>query len=151
MARYALGLQKATITVAGAVFDVATAATDRARILEIGIFASAATGTTPVLTLGLFRSTAVGTRTTPTSLLPEDAADGTATTTSATAWSVAPTLAATPLRRFAMSTLGSGIIWTWPTAGGLSIPVSGSLVVNAITVAGTTPSFTVDGYVIVDE
>lgn len=151
MARYSLGVQKATITAAGAIFDVATTTTDRAHIVELGIFTSVASGTTPVLTLGLFRSTAVGTRTTPTTVLAEDFADPAGTATAATAWSVAPTLAATPLRRFVTNAVGGGVVWTWPTQGGLTLPVSASVVVNAITVAGTTPSFTLDCYVVLDE
>lgn len=151
MARYALGVQKTGITAAGAVFDIATATTDRAHILELGIFASAASGTTPVLTLGLFRSTAVGTRTTPTTVLPGDPAEPAGTTTVATAFSVAPTLAASPMRRFVMNAVGAGIVWTWPDHGGLIVPVSSSMVLAAITIAGTTPNFTLDAYVVIDE
>jgi len=150
VARYSLGWTKAAITAAGAIVDLGTAATDRAKLVEFGFTVSAMSGTTPVLTVGLYRSTAVGTRTTPTTLLAEDFADPAATTTSATAWSVAPTLAANPLRRLAVNAVGAGIVWSWPV-GALTVPVSGSLVLNTITAAGTTPSFTLDGWFVVDE
>ena len=150
MARYSVGFQKAALTAAGPIADIAASATDRARLLEVGIFVSAATGTSPVLTLGMFRSTALGTRTTPTTVLAEDNADAAGTATVATAFSVAPTNAATPLRRFVANGVGQGIIWTWP-ANGLMIANSLSVVLQAITVAGTTPSFTLDGYFVIDE
>lgn len=148
MARYSLGFQKSGITVAGAVVDLHASASDRPRVVELGLFISVASGTTPVLTLGLFRSTAIGTRTTPVVVQAEEVADLAGTADVATAWSVAPTLAANPMRRFVANAVGAGVIWTFP---GLTIGASGSLVLNAITVAGTTPSFTVDGYVVVDE
>lgn len=151
MARYSLGVQKAAVTAAGALLDIATTTTDRGHIVELGVFTSAAGGTTPVATLGLFRSTAVGTRTTPTTVLAEEVADPAGTITVATAFSVAPTLAANPMRRFVTNAVAQGVIWTWPEKGGLSIPVSGSVVLNAIAVSGTTPSFTFDCYVVVDE
>lgn len=151
MARYSIGFTKASITAAGAIVDLATASTDRAKILEIGWTVSAMTGTTPTLDVGLYRSTAVGTRTSPVNTLAEDFADPTSTTTSATAWSVAPTLATNPLRRLAVNAIGAGVVWTWPTAGGLNVPVSGSVLLSAISVGGTTPSFTLSGYILVDE
>lgn len=151
MARYSVGFTKASITAAGAIVDLATASTDRARILEVGWTVTVASGTTPSMVVGLSRSTAVGTRTSPTTLLAEEFADATGTTTSASAWSVTPTLAATPLRRLTVNAVGAGIVWTWPAAGGLSVPVSGSVVLHAVSVSGTTPSFTLDGYVVVDE
>jgi hypothetical protein len=151
VARYSIAFSKAAVTAAGAIVDLATAATDRARVLELGWTVAALTGTAPSASIGLSRSTAVGTRTTPTSLLAEDAGDPAGTTTSATAFSVAPTLAAAPLRRLSVNAVGAGIVWTWPDRGGLIVPVSSSLVLHAVTVGGTTPSFTIDGYIVVDE
>lgn len=151
MARYSIGFTKASITAAGAIIDLATASTDRAKILELGWTVSAMSGTSPVLTVGVSRTTAVGTRTSPTTVLAEDAGDPAGTGTLASAWSVAPTIAATPLRRLAVNAVGAGIVWTWPVAGGLLIPVSASIVLHAIAVAGTTPNFTIDGYVVIDE
>lgn len=150
MARYSLGFQKAALTAAGSIVDLAASATDRPRLLELGVFVSTASGTTPVLTMGLFRSTALGTRTSPVTVLAEDNADAAGTATVATAWSVAPTNAANPLRRFVVNTVGQGIVWTWP-ANGLMVANSLSLVLQAITVAGTSPSFTLDGYFLIDE
>lgn len=150
MARYAIGFSKASITATGAIVDLGTASTDRCKILEVGWTVSAMTGTTPVMSVGLSRTTAVGTRTTPTTLLAEDFADPAGTTTSATAWSVAPTIAATPLRRLAVNAVGAGIVWAWPP-GGLIVPVSASLVLHCITISGASANFTVDGYIVVDE
>lgn len=150
MARYSLGFQKAALTAAGPISDLAASATDRPRLLELGLFCSAMSGTNPVLTVGLFRSTALGTRTSPTTVLAEDNGDAAGTATVATAFSVAPTNAAAPLRRFVLNGVGQGVIWTWP-ANGLLIANSLSLVLQAISVAGTTPSFTLDGYVVIDE
>ena len=151
MARYSIGFQKTGISAAGAIVDIAAAASDRVRVLEFGWAVSAVSGTTPVLTVGLSRSTAIGTRTSPTTVLAEEVADAAGTATIATAWSAAPTLATTPLRRLPVNAVGGGIVWTWPDRGGLSLPLSGSLVLSALAVAGTTPSFTLDGYIVVDE
>lgn len=150
MARYSLGFQRSALTAAGPIVDLAASATDRLRLLELGVFVSAATGTTPVLTMGLFRSTALGTRTTPTTVLAEDNADAAGTATVATAFTVNPTNAAAPLRRFVVNGVGQGIVWTWPQ-NGLMVANSLSLVLQAITVAGTSPSFTLDGYLVIDE
>jgi hypothetical protein len=150
VARYSLGFQRAALTAAGPIADLAASSTDRARLLELGIFVSAMSGTSPVLTMGLFRSTALGTRTSPVTVLAEDNADAAGTATVASAFSVNPTNATNPLRRFVMSSIGGGVVWTWP-ANGLMIANSLSLVLQAITVAGTTPSFTLDGYFVLDE
>lgn len=150
MARYSLGFQKATLTAAGPIADIAASSTDRLRLLELGVFVSVASGTSPVLTMGLFRSTALGTRTTPTTVLAEDNADAAGTATVATAFSVAPTNATSPLRRFVVNGVGQGVVWTWPQ-NGLMVANSLSLVLQAITVAGTSPSFTLDGYFVIDE
>lgn len=150
MARYSLGFQKSALTAAGPIADIAASSTDRLRLLELGLFVSAMTGTNPVLTLGLFRSTALGTRTSPVTVLAEDNADAAGTATVASAFSVAPTNATNPLRRFVVNGIGQGIVWTWPQ-NGLMVANSLSLVLQAITVAGTTPSFTLDGYVVIDE
>lgn len=151
MARYSLGFTKGSITAAGAIVDLGTASTDRAHIVEIGWTVTVASGTTPSMVVGLSRSTAVGTRTSPVTVLAEEFADPTGTATSATAWSVAPTLASTPMRRLTVNAVGAGIVWTWPAAGGLTVPISASVVLHAVSVSGTTPSFTLDGYIVVDE
>lgn len=150
MARYSLGFQKSGLTAAGVIADLAASATDRPRILELGVFVSAVSGTTPVLTMGLYRSTAIGTRTSPVTVLAEDNGDAAGTATVAVAHSVAATLAANPLRRFVVNAVGQGVIWTWPV-NSLYVANSLSLVLQAITVAGTTPNFTLDGYIVIDE
>lgn len=150
MARYSLGVQKASITAAGPMVDLMASSTDRYRLLELGVTVSAMTGTSPVLTMGLYRTTAVGTRTSPVTVLAEDNADAAGTATVATAWSANPTNAANPLRRFSLNAVGAGIVWSWPQ-NGLMVANSLSLVLQAITVAGTTPSFTLEVYYVIDE
>ena len=150
MARYSLGFQKSGLTAAGPMADLAASSTDRYRLLELGVFVSAMSGTTPVLTMGLFRSTALGTRTSPVTVLAEDNADAAGTATVATAWSANPTNAANPMRRFVVNGVGQGVIWTWPQ-NGLMVANSLSMVLQAITVAGTSPNFTLDGYFLIDE
>lgn len=149
MARYSIAFTKASITATGAIVDLGTAATDRAKILELGWTVAAMTGTTPTMSVGLSRTTAIGTRTTPTTLLAEDSGDPAGTSTAATAWSVAPTIAASPLRRLSVNAIGAGMVWSWPT--GLVVPVSSSVVLHAVTIAGASANFTVDGYIVVDE
>lgn len=150
MARYSIGFTKTGIAAAGAIIDLATASTDRAKILEMGWTVSAMTGTSPVLNVGVSRTTAVGTRTTPTTLLAEDFSDPAGTATLASAWSVAPTIAATPLRRLAVNAIGAGIVWTWPM-GAFLVPVSSSVVLHAIAISGASANFSIDGYVVIDE
>lgn len=142
MARASLSISIAAITGAANVFDMG-GATGRIEVVEIGIFANTAV----TADLALFRTTAVGTRTTPTSFLPEDPAHTLASGASmATAWSVAPTVAATALRRVQIpANVGSGVIWTWPDdalyiANGLTL---------IVTQSATAPAYR--GYVIIEE
>lgn len=150
MAQRELAFSKTTITAVGAIADLAMG-TARGRLLEIGFFVSAMTGTSPVLTVSLFKSSALGTRTTPIIGNNTDSGDTAAALGSiATAWSAAPTLTANAYRRIVLNAVGSGIIWTfapdkWTIAPNLSA------VLNTIAISGTTPNFTLDGYVVWDE
>ena len=54
------------------------------------------------------------------------------------------------MRRFVFNAVGQGVIWTWPQ-NGLMVATSLSAVIQAITVAGTSPNFTLDGYFVIDE
>lgn len=124
MARYALALAPTAVGAGLAAFDIATAATDRVSVLEIGVFVQTAVA----LDVSIARTTAVGTRTTPTTMAAEGP-DPAGTASMATAWSVAPTISATDLRRAMLpGNIGAGIIWTW-APGQFYIPVSSSIVV----------------------
>ncbi len=123
---------RTTATVAGAaIVDLATTATDRIRVREIGFSSTAATAAQ----VGLIRSSAIGTRTSPVTGLAGDFSEPAGTGTVATAWSVAPTLVATYLRRFNLpAAIGAGLIWSFGP-NDLLIPVSGSLVLANFGVA----------------
>jgi len=108
-------------------WEIRTGATPgRARLLEIGIFLAAATAST----IGLGRPQAIGlTPTSPVNFLPEDPndviADG--VIQSALAWATGPTIPTAFLRRISLpATVGTGVIWTFPT--GIVIPVSSSII-----------------------
>lgn len=100
-------------------------------VREIHIFAQAATASQ----VTLFRTTAAGTRTTP--VVPtaaQCARSGTGNNPLAgfaTAWSVAPTLATNPMRKFQCgAAAGSGVIWTFYNGDGLRVPSGSSIVLN---------------------
>lgn len=124
MAIESLGLTTTATASAANLLDIAAGANNAIRLMELHIFLNTAVATK----VGLFRTTALGTRTTPTSFIGEDPNDETTPiTTSALAWSVAATLAATALRRLSLpATIGAGIIWTWGPRG-LLIPKGGSI------------------------
>jgi hypothetical protein len=126
MARYSASVRTPAAAAGAAYADLRTAATDRAFVTEIGIFTSAATATS----LGLIRPLTVGTASTTTLGQAEDPGNPAGTATIGSAWSVAPTIAASPiyLRRIALpATQAAGVIWTWP-APGLVVSVSSSLI-----------------------
>lgn len=126
MARYTAGV-RTTATAIGPMFDIRTAATDRIFVLEIGIFSTAATA----ITAGVIRPLTTGTTSTTTAGQAEDPANPAGTGLIGTAWSVTPTIAATPiyLRRFVTpAAIGNGIIWTFGGVG-LVVPASSSLLV----------------------
>jgi len=125
MALYSIGVRTAAAATGAAFADLKSTATDRLFVREIHVYVASAV----VLTVGLTRPNALGTQTTPVLGQAEDPADPAATGLTAVAWSVAPTVIATPiyLRRFdAPATIGNGIIWTFGGRG-LVVPVSSSL------------------------
>ena len=142
MAIYSLA-NRTTGTAAGtAALEIRSSATQRPRILEIGLFLAAAT----VSTYGLGRPAAIGvTPTSPVTVLAEDPGDPAASTVTALAWATGPTAPVAFMRRLALpNTIGTGVIWTFPR--GLLIPVSSSIVVWNIGANGVA-----DVYVVVDE
>jgi hypothetical protein len=139
-----LSQRTTNVTVSNTAWTILTGATPgRARVLEIGIFLAAATAST----FGLGRPAVVGvTPTTPVDFLPEDPADVVATgiVQGALAWGTLPTAPANFFRRVSLpATIGTGVIWTFPK--GLTIGVSGNLVVYNITANGVA-----DMYAVVD-
>jgi hypothetical protein len=142
MAIYSLANRTTNVTIANATLEIRTAATDRARIMEIGIFMAAATASV----FGIGRPQAIGvTPTSPVNVLAEDPGEPTSTVQTALAWSTGPTVPLQFFRRANLpATIGAGVIFTFPR--GLYIPVSGSIVVWNISASGVA-----DIYVVVDE
>ncbi len=123
MARCSLGFTSAAAVSGAALANIRTSATNRARLIEIGIF-QPGTGT-PTAVAGGFGKAAnsasvVGTNQTP---LTDDPADAAALAVIQAAWSTAPTAPAAFFRQFSLpAVLGAGLIWTFPN--GLVMPVS---------------------------
>lgn len=116
MARYSSAVRTPAAAAGAPYCDFRPAASDRCRILEVGVFTSAATASS----IGLIRTLTTGTATTTQAGVPNDPAEAAGTALIGTAWSTAPTIAGTPLykRRIALpATAASGVIWTWPTDG----------------------------------
>jgi len=102
-----------TAAAAGAAYAALVPGAVRASIREIEI-----TNTTAVTcAVGLIRTLTQGTATAPVLGQVEDIADQAAVGSVATAWSVAPTIAGSPVyqRRIRLpASIGSGVIWSWP-------------------------------------
>lgn len=143
MAVYSAAARSTALTTGLASLSIITASTDRAVILESGIFLAAATAS--VFALGRPAANGV-TPTSPTALQAEDAGSPTATATFALAWGTAPTAPTVALRRWAgPATIGTGVIFTYPR--GIVIAISSNYVHHnlAATVAAA------DHYVCLDE
>jgi len=142
MAIYSLANRTSSGTSGAAALEIRTTSTDRAAILEIGIFLAAATAST----YGIGRPQAIGvTPTTPVTVLAEDYAAPAGTVQTALAWGTGPTVPTYFFRRIALpATIGTGVIWTFPR--GLIIPVSSSIVLWNLATNGV-----VDCYVVIDE
>jgi len=143
MAIYSLARRSTVTTTGAANEEVRTAASDRAYILETGIFLAAATASV----YGIGRPAAIGiTPTSPVTVLAEDPALPAGTVTTALAWGTGPTVPVDFFRRISLpATIGTGVIWAFPR--GLCIAVSNSIVFWNI----TTNSAAVDNHVVVDE
>ena len=142
MALYSIARRTTNVTSGQSAHSLITAATDRAALLEAGIFMAAATAS--IYSLG--RPAANGTTpTSPVTVLAEDPANPAATVTSALAWTTSPTSPTTDLRRWASpATIGTGIIFTFPR--GLIIAVSANFVLQNLATNGV-----VDSYFVIDE
>lgn len=142
MAVYAIARRTTNTTSGNSAHSLITTSTDRAALLEAGVFMGAATAST----YGLGRPAAAGvTPTSPVTLLAEDPANPAGTVTSALAWGTSPTNPTESLRRWASpATIGTGVIWTFPR--GLLIAISSNLVLQNLATNGV-----VDSYFVVDE
>jgi|SRR5579872_3934210 len=122
---YSLGIQSVAAASGAAFFTMHTGANIRARIQEIGLFVNAATASS----VGLIRPSNSPVATTSVLGLAEDPADPASTLNLDTAWSTAPTIGTSFLRRITIpATIGNGVIWSWPPGQELVIPVSSFLV-----------------------
>src|SRR3954468_188173 len=108
MAIYSLANRTSNVTSANACLEIRTAASDRAYIVEIGIFMAAATAST----FGLGRPAAIGvTPTTPVTVLAEDSGSPAGSVQTALAWGTGPTVPANFFRRVSLpATIGTGVI-----------------------------------------
>ena len=142
MAIYSLANRTTNVTIANACLEIRTAATDRPRIMEIGIFLASAIASV----FGLGRPQAIGvTPTSPVTVLQEDPGEAAGTVQTALAWGTGPTVPLQFFRRIGLpATIGTGVIWTFPR--GLIIPISSSIVIWNITAAGVA-----DIYIVIDE
>ena len=142
MAIYSRADRTSNVTTAAACFEIRTTATDRPRIMEIGISLVTAAATV----IGLGRPQAIGI--TPTSaqiVQAEDTGDPAGTIVTAMAWGTGPTVPLQFFRRWSFpGTIGAGVIFTFPR--GLIVPISSSIVLWNI-LGGAT----LDVYVVIDE
>lgn len=97
-----------------------------AAIREMGIFLNAATASS----VELIRPNNSPTASTSVLGQAQDTAQAASSVNLDTAWSTAPTIGSNvPLRKVLLpGTIGSGVIWTWPSGAGLIVPVSSYLV-----------------------
>lgn len=143
MAIYSLSQRTSNITIANAAWSIISAATNKPKIMELGVSQNTGTATS----WGLGRPAAAGvTPTTPVTFLDEsDGGGAAAVTTACLAWTTQPTAPTNFLRRFSTSaTVGAGIIWTFPR--GLGMPVSSNIVLWNI-----TASVASDVWAVIDE
>lgn len=137
-ATYSAAVRSPSLTAAGVLADIRTTATDRVFLRELGVSVGVA-GAAP--TVGIVRPSTIGTASTTAAGQPDDVADPAATAVMGSAWSGAPTLAATPihLRRVTLpASLGAGWVWTWPPGEELVVPISSSLIVYLIGLSAAT-------------
>jgi hypothetical protein len=122
---YSLGFSSVAAAAGAAYCTLHTGANLRSRIQEIGLFVNAATASS----VGLIRPSNTPVATTSVLGLAEEPADPASTINIDTAWSTAPTIGTSFLRKIGIpATIGNGIIWSWPVGGELIVPVSAWLV-----------------------
>lgn len=124
-----IGVRTTNGTVTQAAAEIRTTAAVSPKVLELSYIQSAGVAQS----IGLGRPQALGvTPGTISTFLRDVSTDPVCVTTMNLSWGTSPTVPLVFLRRWnSAATIGVGIIWTFPR--GLSIPVSGSLVVWNIT------------------
>ena len=142
MAIYSLSNRTSNVTIANANLEIRAGATNRPRLMEMGIWLNAATQSP----IGLGRPQAIGiTPTSPVTVLAEDPAESTGLTQTALAWSTGPTVPLQFFRRVNMAAaIGAGVVLTFPR--GIVIAAAGSLV--NWNIAATSVN---DVHIVVDE
>jgi hypothetical protein len=143
MALYGLSQRTTATAAASANWEIRSAATNKPRIMEIGISQVTAVAGS----FGLGRPGAIGvTPTSPQNFVAEgDASAPTSLSTAAVAWATGPTVPTNFNRRITCAaTIGVGVIWTFPR--GMDIAVSSSVIVWIIATAPTC-----DQWAVIDE
>ena len=142
MAIYSLSNRTSNVTIANANLEIRAGATNRPRLMEMGIWLNAATQSP----IGLGRPQAIGiTPTSPVTVLAEDPAESTGLTQTALAWSTGPTVPLQFFRRVNIAAaIGAGVVLTFPR--GIVIAAAGSLV--NWNIAATSVN---DVHIVVDE
>lgn len=137
MAIYSIGRLTTNTTSGAAAHTLITTSTDRARILECGLFLNAATAST----YSIGRPAANGvTPTSPVTVVAEDSGDPAGTVTSALAWGTSPTSPTVDMRRIALpATVATGVIWTFPR--GIAVAVSSNFVLQNLATNGAVQSY----------
>jgi hypothetical protein len=127
MALYSLGLNSYSALASTPVWDIRSPATGRPSLLELSIInglTSSASG------FGFGRSATAGTQLGPIKPIPDDPRDPPALSTCAVTWTTMPTIPTQYFRRISLvSTLGAGVIWTFPR--GIVMGASSSLSIFA--------------------
>ena len=144
MAIYSQGQQTTVGTTTVTAFDIKASATNSPRLMELGFINGAATQ----CTYGIGRPANDGSvaQTSGLAVLAENPADPTGQTTTAVAWTTAPTVPTTFLRRpFIPATIGAGIVFTFPR--GLIMQASRGIVLWNIAAS----SAVMNVHVVVDE
>lgn len=143
MSLYALAQRTTATAAASASWEIRSAATNKPKIMELGISQNAATAGA----YGIGRPGAIGvTPTSPQTFVDEgDGNAPAALTTAAVAWGTGPTVPTNFNRRLSCAaTIGVGAIFTFPR--GFGIPISNSVIVWIIATAPVC-----DVYAVMDE
>ena len=112
MAIFSLANRTGIATTTAASLEIRAGASNRPRLLEMGIWLNAATQSP----IGIGRPQAIGiTPTSPVTVLAEDPAESTGLTQTALAWATPPTVPLNFFRRVNIAaTIGAGVILTFP-------------------------------------
>jgi hypothetical protein len=147
MALYSAGFSVAGVNTANTVLaNLKAAASDRLRLIEVGVFIAVAPTTAPDLVLVRMSAVGTGAITTATSVL-HDTGEGAVTGTLETAWATTrPTVTGGHARRALLPlTIGAGVIWSFGPGLELVVNVSAGLCLQNINASGATLG-TLNGY-----